>query len=377
MFNHLRNNNVKFKSILILSAVFVSAHSSYAGNPERQGQSGVAQLTINGYAQSSGWGWANGGGVKGVEASYLNVAGMDRSDNNTEIVFSRTQWLVGSGIGVNNFGFTQKMGEGGEKGTIGISIMQFGIKDIAITTEQNPDGGIGTYRINMTNIGIGYSKSFSRNISAGIMVRAVSEGIPDAKASGVSMDAGVQYATTMRPIAGGIKRDDLKFGISLKNIGPDLKFAGDGLSYKAIIDGSSITKTVQVKTDRLKLPTLLNISFSYDIRLDKDKDAYNHRLTLAGSFTNFAYSANQATVGLEYGFKKFLAFRGGYVFQEGSLSSDLSKRTSAFTGLSGGLSLNFTGESGNTIALDYGYRATNPFSGCHSFGIRIGLGTVE
>lgn len=375
MLNPLKTK--KLKSRIILSLVFGAATTVFAGNPERQGQAGAAQLTINGFAQSSGWGWANGGGVTGVEASYLNVAGMDRGLNNTEIVFNRTQWLSGSGIGVNNFGFTQKMGEGGEKGTLGISIMQFGIKDIMVTTEQNPDGGIGTYRVNMTNIGLGYSKSFSRNISAGIMARAVTEGIPDAKASGLSLDAGVQYATTMRPISGGIKRDDLKFGISIKNIGPDLRYAGDGLSYKALIDGSNISKTIQVKTAPVKLPALLNIAASYDIRLDKDKDAYNHKLTIAAAFTNFAFSANQTTVGMEYNFKKFIGIRAGYVLQEGSLSSDKEKRTSAYTGFCGGLSLNFNSDKGNVVALDYSYRATNPFNGTHSFGIRIGIGSAE
>lgn len=377
MSNPKRKKLVKSINKLTLAVLLLSGTVAKAGNPERQGQSGAAQLTINSFAQSSGWGWANGGGVTGVEASYLNVAGMDRGPHSTELVFARTQWLVGSGIGINNFGFAQKMGEDGDKGTIGVNIMQFGIKDIAVTTEQNPDGGIGTYRVNMTNIGLGYSKSFSRNISAGIMFRAVSEGIPDAKAMGMSIDAGVQYATTMRPIAGGIKKDDLKFGISIKNIGPDMKYSGDGLSYKAIIDGSSITKTIQVKTQPVKLPALLNIAASYDIRLDSDKDAYDNRLTIAGAFTNYAFSANQTTLALEYGFKKFVAIRGGYTYQEGAFNSDYSKRSSAFTGLCGGMSLNFNTENGNTVALDYAYRATNPFSGCHSFGIRIGLGAVE
>jgi hypothetical protein len=35
------------------------------------------------------------------------------------------------------------------------------------------------------------------------------------------------------------------------------------------------------------------------------------------------------------------------------------------------------GEDGNTVSLDYSYRATNPFSGVHSFGVRIGLGAAE
>lgn len=350
---------------------------AFAGNPERQGQAGAAQLTINGFARSSGLGWSAGGGISGVEASFMNPAGMDKQRNSTELMFCRTQYLAGSGIGINNFGFTQKMGEFKDKGTLAVSVMQFGIKPIDITTESNPDGGIGTYRVNMTNIGIGYGKSFSRNISAGMMVRAVTEGIPDAKAMGMSMDAGVQYATTLKPTAAGLKKNDLKFGISVKNIGPDMKFSGEGLSYKVIIPNQNgdLTKTMVAKTQSVKLPSLLNIAGSYDFRLDKADGVYNNRLTAAFGFTNFAFSANQTTLSVEYGYKDYFCIRGGFVYQEGVFDSE--NRTSAFTGPMAGLSYDWHGESGNAISLDYSYRASNPFNGTHSFGLRIGIGEAE
>ena len=366
---------MKTKSIAIV-ALFsaMGVYTAKAGNPERQGQAGAAQLTINGWARSSGWGWANGGGITGVEAMYMNVAGLDRGTYKTELGFHRTQWLVGSGIAINSFGFGQKLGEEGDKGTFGISVMQFGIKPIDITTENNPYGGIGTYRVNMTNIGLAYSKSFSNNISAGIIVRAVNEGIPDARAMGMSMDAGVQYVTTLRPTASKIKQNDIKFGISMKNIGPDMRHQGDGLSYKARLQNGSFDKTVQPKVDKIKLPSLLNISGSYDIRLDGGEETYNNRLTVGFGFTNFAFSANQTTLGLEYSYKNLLSLRTGFIYQEGVF--DKENRTSAFTGFSGGLSYDIKTGS-NQISLDYSYRATNPFDGTHSFGVRISLGGEE
>lgn len=373
----MKTKKVKNLKTIAFCAGMALAANLQAGNPERQGQAGAAQLTINGYARSTGMGWAFASGAKGVEASFLNPAGMDRSRVNTELVFARTQWLVGSGIGINNFGFTQKLGEDGDKGSIGVSVMQFGIKPIELTTEQNPDGGIGTYRVNMTNIGLGYSKSFSRNISAGIMARAVTEGIPDARAMGISLDAGVQYATTMKPTANGLKKNDLKFGITVKNIGPDMNYQGDGLSYKVTINNQTgdLTKTFQAKTQKVKLPSLLNISGSYDIKLDKGDETYNNRLTVAFAFTNHAFSANQTTLALEYAYKNYFSLRGGYVIQEGSF--DKENRTSAYTGPMAGLSYDIHSEGGNVISLDYSYRATNPFSGTHSFGIRIGIGEME
>lgn len=369
--------NVNYKLIfaLALTCIGFQSNALKAGNPERQGQAGAAQLTINGWARSGGLGWTAGGSINGAEAMFMNVGGLDRMANKTELVFARTEWLMGSGIGINNLGLALKLGEDGEAGSLGIQVMQFGIDPIEITTVENPHGGIGTYRVNMTNIGVAYSKTFSNSISAGVMARMVSEGIPDASVSGVALDAGVQYTTTLFPSRNASKRNDFKFGVSVKNIGPDMTFSGDGLSYKAVIQNGDFDKTMQVKTAGIKLPALLNIGASYDIRLDRDDNMYDNRLTVGIAFTNHAFSANQSTIALEYSYKDMLSLRGGFCYQEGIFSEDT--RTSAFTGPFAGLSYDWHVNDENVISLDYNYRATNPFSGVHSFGVRIGLGSAE
>jgi hypothetical protein len=227
----------------------------------------------------------------------------------------------------------------------------------------------------MTNLGVSYSKSFSNSISAGVTARLVSEGIPDVSASGMALDAGVQYTTTLIPKVGSLKRNDFKFGVSVRNIGPDLQFDGDGLSYKALIQNGNFDKTMEVKTDVVKLPAMLNMAASYDIRLDKTQGVYDNRLTLAIGFTNHSFSANQTTISAEYGFKDLVSVRAGYCYQEGVFSADT--RTSAFTGPFGGLSYDWNIDDNNIVSLDYSYRATNPFNGVHSFGIRIGIGSAE
>ncbi len=365
---------LKLKHITLSALSAVSA-LGFAGNPERQGQAGAAQLTINGWARSSGLGYAAGGLISGAESLYMNVGGLDRMANKTELVFARTEWLMGSGIGINNLGLAIKLGEDGDAGTLGVQVMQFGIDPIEITTVENPYGGIGTYRVNMTNIGLSYGKQFSNSISAGLTARMLSEGIPDVSASGLAIDAGVQYTTTLIPKVGSMKRNDFKFGVSVRNIGPDLNFNGDGLSYKALIQNGDFDKTMQVKTDVVKLPAMLNIAASYDLRLDKTKGVYDNRLTLGLGFTNHSFSANQTTISAEYSYKDMISVRGGYCYQEGIFNADT--RTSAFTGPFAGLSYDWNIDDENIISLDYSYRATNPFSGVHSFGIRIGLGSAE
>ena len=46
----------------------------------------------------------------------------------------------------------------------------------------------------------------NKNISAGITARMLSEGIPDAQANGMSIDAGVQYSANLSPSRNNIKK---------------------------------------------------------------------------------------------------------------------------------------------------------------------------
>src|SRR4051812_34646856 len=90
--------------VLTAGLILAGAVSSFAGNKDRAGQAGATELLINPFARSSGWGSANTAGVHGLEAMYLNVGGMAFTQH-TELLFCHTNWLVGTGIGINSFGF--------------------------------------------------------------------------------------------------------------------------------------------------------------------------------------------------------------------------------------------------------------------------------
>ena len=62
--------------------------------------------------------------------------------------------------------------------------------------------------------------------------------------------------------------------------------------------------------------------------------------------------------------------RGGYKKDFGSSGSSLNN---VYSGVSGGASIELPfNESGkNKLAIDYAYRATNPFRGTHNFSVRF------
>jgi len=336
----------------------------FAGNPDRAGQAGATELLINPWARSSGWAGSNTAGAKGLEAMFLNVAGTAFT-RKTELLFSRTQWLKGTDININTFGLTQRVGE---TGAIGLTIMSMDFGDIPITTSENPEGGLGTYSPQFMNIGVSYAKGFSDNIYGGITLKVVTEKTANVSARGVCFDAGIQY------IAG--KNDQIKFGIALKNVGPRMKFSGDGLSFKTPVPAStngSNVMTVEHRSASFELPSLLNIGAGYDFYLKKDSASMKtHRITAMGTYTSNSFSKDEYKLGLEYGWKNMLMVRAGYTYEKGLWSKD--ERTTVFTGPSAGFTVEIPfGKNKSTFGLDYSYRATNPFNGTHSFGARVNL----
>ena len=161
----------------------------------RSGSAGAAELLINPFSRSSGWGSANVAGVVGLEGQYSNVAGL-ASTEKTELIFSQTSWLqYGNELfnadesvsSISTFGFSQRVSESGVLG-VGVMAMDFG--DIEITTVDMPDGGIGTFSPKFMNIGASYAHVFSNSIQGGFTLRMISEQISDVSANGVAFRCG-------------------------------------------------------------------------------------------------------------------------------------------------------------------------------------------
>ncbi len=345
-----------FAAILLTGVLLIPSVQTYAGNKDRSGQAGASELLINPWARSSGWGGANVAGVVGLEGLFVNVAGIAHTKK-TELIFSNTQWLQGSQIGINSFGLTQKVGQ---SGVLGLGIMSMNFGDIPITTEELPEGGIGNFSPNYMNINLAYSKAFSSSIYGGLNIKIISEVISDVSAQGVAIDAGIQYVTG--------PRENARFGITLRNVGPTMKFNGDGLSIRSLLPGQDSYFTLEQRSADFELPTQLAIGASYDFYISE-----MHRLSLAGNFVSNSFNKDQFIVGAEYELKSYLMLRGGYTYEEGITSK--SERTTAFTGPSAGftVAVPLDKEKGSSIAIDYSYRATDPFNGTHSIGARINL----
>ena len=351
----------KLLKYTLLTAIQIGLASSatFAGNEDRVGQAGANELLINPFARSSGMAGSNIASIKGIEAMFLNVAGTAFTKK-TEFVFAHTQWLGSADININSFGFTQSVGKD-KTGTIGLGIMSINYGDINRTTFDQPDGGLGTYSPSSVNIGLSYAKEFSNSIYGGVVVKAISQSISDITANGIAFDAGIQYVTG--------KKENLRFGISLRNIGPRMKFAGDGLSFRGSVPATGATLTVEQRAEAFEMPATLYIGAAYNVDINESQ-----KLNFAANFQSNSFSRDNIQLGAEYQFFKMFMLRAGYSFElTSNTSTNPNIRASAFTGPTAGFTFELINKNKSSFAVDYSYRITNPFGGVHSIGVRINL----
>lgn len=348
-----------------------------AGNDTKRGQSGASELLINPWARSTGWNGAYAGGVRGIESMMLNVGGLAYL-NKTDIAFCTQRYLSGSGISINSLALGQRLSP---TGVLGISLVSYSLGDFIETTYALPEGTGNTFKPQFYNLGISYAKKFSNSISGGITLRTIYQAISNVNALGVAFDAGVQYQTG--------KDNRFKFGVAIRNVGPKMRFDGEGLSFKGTRD--QIGLTVQSKSAAFEMPALLSISTGYDfIHTD-----YN-RLTGALGFNSNSYTKDQIIPGIEYGFRDLFMIRGSYMLYQGFINKDYI-RTDVYTGwaVGGSFIVPFTKKengdivaegsdatapaapaatkSHSTLSIDYSYRTTGIYNGTHAIGLTFSL----
>ncbi|TVR79572.1 MAG: hypothetical protein EA412_06190 [Chitinophagaceae bacterium] len=353
------NNLIKLPIVLVVFIAF-GIQSGFSGNPDRIGEAGAYELLINPWSRSTGVNGINSANVSGIESANNNIAGLAKVDG-TEILFSHTMWMRGSGISINAMGLAQPVGE---SGVMGLSLMSLGFGDIERTTTSSPEGGLGAFNPQFFNISLAYSRNFSNSISAGLLVRVISQRIDDITASGAAIDGGIQYQTG--------PRDNVKFGIALRNVGTPMRFGGDGLSFRGPALEGDFEMTQAMRAEKFELPSLLTLGGSYDFYLDDAAEIPQHRLTVMVNFNAHSFGYDQFGGAIEYAFNEMFMIRGGYLYEE-DLTDNLLKRT-AFNGFSAGATLDVPlREDGARIGVDYSFRPTNPFDGTHALGVRIGL----
>ncbi|MBI3133928.1 MAG: PorV/PorQ family protein [Bacteroidetes bacterium] len=354
--------NIITKSILLAASVLSGSASVFAGNGDRVGSAGATELLINPWGPSASWADAGVACVNGVDAIYTNIAGLAFTSK-TQIRFDRTSWLGGSGVNINSAGIAQRVSDAS---VISVSVMSMGFGDIQITTVDLPEGGLGEFSPIYSNFNVGYAREFSNSIYGGINFKVVSESISNLRGTGVAIDAGIRYVTG--------EEDQIKFGITLKNVGPTMTFKGDGLALQIMYPETGDLATLEQRSAAFEMPSLLAMGGSYDFNFSE-----TYKLTLAGAFTANSFSSDQFKLGLNFNMgteKAKFDINAGYVYEKGIFSKDFifDSRVTAMSGLTAGVTVNaIVGKNKNMLGINYAYRHARPFNGCHTIGLTIDI----
>jgi hypothetical protein len=345
------------KKIYLLLLFAVTASTAFAGNPDRQGEAGAAQLLMNPWAPSAGLHSLNTANVFGVESMRINPAGLSRVAG-TEIRLGYGNYLQGTDISMQSIGVSSSKGKGG---ALGFSIMSLDFGDVPVTTTDQPEGTGALLSLNFINIGLTYSYTFEEAVSVGVTLRGVSEGTNSVTAFGFALDAGVQYVT------GG--NDEFKFGISLRNIGSRMNYGGQGLSIAAQASEADYPLTLAQRSAAFEMPSMLNIGISYDLL----SGVADQRVTLIGNFTANSFSRDQIGIAAEYAFREQFIARAGY--RTDMEQSELTE-VPLYDGLSAGASIRVPlkkGDKSKSVSIDYAWRNTRIFNGTHNIGIGVNI----
>ena len=336
----------------VIVAFMMSPVMLHAGNKDRIGEAGASELLINPWSQSSGWGNANSGIIHGIESTFSNVAGCAFTKG-TDVGFTYTRYI--GQMNLYAVGLAQQLGDAG---VLGIYMSNMSVGQIPVTTEAIPEGTGAMFSPNLLNIGLSFSRMFSNSISAGVMVKLVSESIDNVKGTGVAFDIGIQYVTG--------KNDNLKFGITLRNWGPTMSFTGDGFSIRTTLAGKGENQfTLETRENPFELPSQLLIGAGYDFLFEG-----NYRLTLAATFISNSFSTDQVSGGVEFSLKDILMLRAGYTYEKNITNAS---RETMYMGPSCGATVRVpvSRENHTGFDIDYSYRFTNPFGGLHSIGLKL------
>jgi len=354
----MNNSIVKIRGAFVVGAMVLSTVVVNAGNEDRIGSAGASHMLVNPWARSAAIGGAGISSVNGLEATFVNIAGLAFTDR-TQIKYNYTNWMGSAGISLNSAGIAQKISE---SDVIAVSIQSMNFGDIAITTVNNPEGNIGFFSPRMNVFNIGYARTFSSSIYGGINIKVISESISNLRATGMAIDAGIRYVTG--------EQDQIKFGITLRNVGPVMKYKGDGLANQVDYISTGVTATLEQRSATYELPSLLAIGGSYDFILNEQ-----NKLNVSVGFTANSFQSDQYRLGLDYGMttdKVAFNIRGGFVYEKNLF--DVENRSNALIGPSAGFSVDaLVGENKTALGIEYAARFAGVFGVIHTIGATISL----
>jgi hypothetical protein len=329
--------------VMVLSAVLL------AGSEDRIGTAGAQELRIPIGSRGSAMGGALVANAKGAEALFWNPAGI--AAEGTEAMFSHLNYFADmnveyAAVTTNIEGF----------GTLGAAVKVLSVGDILKTTWEDQQGAAGEYfNPTFSVIGLTYARRLTDRVAFGATLNIVNERVEQLRAQGFAFDFGFTYVPDYR---------GLKFGVVVKNFGPEMKFDGSDFGITVVPPSSnpqSTSKDLRSQNASFDMPSSVQFGIAWD-PLNRPNEKNNVELSTVFQSNNF--SEDELRGGFEYGYADMFFLRGGYA---GSNQTDYMFGPA----FGAGLSLHW---GATKVTFDYSWQKTDFFSGDDQyFTVKLGF----
>ena len=333
-------------SLTGLAAESVSAQQ--VESPGRDGTTGAEHMLLPVTARSAALSTAYAGGlatISGLEALQANPAALT-VNTGTNVMFSRMEYVAD--IGVNYVGIAQRAGSN----HFALTVTAWDFGDIERTLESDPTPDVyETYDAPIVMVGASYARQLTDRISAGLTGKLSSETIDNMQSNYVAFDAGMTYV---------VGESGLRFGVSLKNFGPQMVFGGTGLEVDVPLEDNTEGIAGNIDAASQELPSMLNFGASYTRDFAQGLSA-----SVLGNFRSNSSSADQYSGALEIGYQNLVFIRGGF-----ELRDDMDLTFYEGWNVGGGVNYDL---GGIRLSADYAYRPVQYFDGVNLFTASVTL----
>jgi type IX secretion system protein PorV len=221
-------------------------------------------------------------------------------------------------------------------GSIGISFGMLHMEDMEVTTEYHPTGTGEYFRYFDTFSALTYSVKITERFSAGTSVKYVKEHLAGIEMGGWMIDLGTLYWTGYR---------SLRFAVSVVNFGDDLR--PEGTYNKKTKEGGSTLE----KYEEFSPPTTFRVGTAMDVYSSE-----KYEIVTSLQINHPVDNAENAVIGLEFGYMKYLFLRTGY-----RINYDEERFT-----FGAGF---FVPIMVTNLALDYSFKDFNNLGSTHQFSL--------
>ncbi len=328
------------KRIITILVFIIAVSSAVWSATSRSGASGAQFMKIGVGSRYQGLGEASVAVVNDVYSMYWNPAGLCEVEN-TAVSFTSVDWLLD--INLNHAAIAQNF-EG--VGVFGVSATILSMGDQEITTFENQDGTGETYGASSYSIGLSFARQLTDRFAFGVTTKYLGEKIYNERSTGFAFDFGTLLYTGFR---------SLRLGMSISNMGPELKFSGPDLNFSyrpPDAGGTNDTLGAEFKTTPYDLPLTFRFGAAYDFDFGN-----NSLVTVATEMKHPNDQNQQASMGLEYAYSEKFFLRSGYKF-----NYDEEGLT-----FGGGLMTNVS--NGTKVHIDYAWQDFGRLNSTHRFSV--------